>query len=125
MIRIFKTSLSSSSDSPEGLTTELGQQTSPGRRGFGPKSSGHRSPGGGASILANKRLTLPFLAFVAVLAAGLLFLLPGGLLQAQEAMTELEYAENGTDPVATFTGVDPEGRTIYWSVLPLDDQVQR
>ena len=123
MIRIFKTCLSSSSDSPEGLTTELGQQTSPGRRGFGPKSSGHRSPGGGASILANKRLTLPFLALVAVLAAGLLFLLPGGLLQAQEAMTELDYAENGTDPVATFTGLDPEGRTVYWSLLLSDTSV--
>ena len=45
------------------------------------------------------------------LAAGLLFLLPGGPLHAQEAMTELEYAENGTDPVVTFTAVDPEGRT--------------
>ena len=117
MIRIFKTGLSSSSDSPEVLTAELGQQTSPGRRGFDPKSSGHRSPGGGASILANKRLTLPFLAFVAVLAAGLLFLLPGGHLQAQEAMTELDYAENGTDPVATYTGIDPEERLVYWSLL--------
>ena len=116
MIRIFKTSLSSSSDSPEGLTTELGQQTSPGRRGFGPKSSGRRSPGGGASILANKRLTLPFLAFVAVLAAGLLFLMPGGLLQAQDSTT-IEYAENGEDAVATFTAVDPEGATpITWSL---------
>ena len=123
MIRIFKTSLSSSSDSPEVLTAELGQQTSPGRRGFGPKSSGHRSPGGGASILANKRLTLPFLALLAVLTAGLLFLLPGGLLQAQEAMTELEYAENDTGPVATFTAVDPEGRTVYWSLLPSDPSV--
>ena len=115
MIRIFKTGLSSSSDSPEGLTAELGQQTSPGRRGFGPKSSGHRSPGGGASILANKRLTLPFLAFVAVLAAGLLFLLPGGLLQAQSGEQFFSYAENGTGPVATFTSTDPEGATPgYW-----------
>ena len=117
MIRIFKTSLSSSSDSPEGLTTELGQQTSPGRRGFGPKSSGHRSPGGGASILANKRLTLPFLAFVAVLAAGLLFLLPGGLLQAQNG-DPIEHPENSADPVLTFTAEDPEGRMIYWSIHP-------
>ena len=125
MIRIFKTGLSSSSDSPEGLTAELGQQTSPGRRGFGPKSSGHRSPGGGASILANKRLTLPFLAFVAVLAAGLLFLLPGGLLQAQDSTTQdsatIEYAEGGTDPVVTFTATDPEGAMpITWSVLADD-----
>ena len=121
MIRIFKTSLSSSSDSPEGLTTELGQQASPGRRGFGPKSSGHRSPGGGASILSNKRLILPFLAFVAVLAAGLLFLLPGGLLQAQSAEQFFTYAENGTGPVATFTASDPEGATPgFWSLVPND-----
>ena len=123
MIRIFKTSLSSSSDSPEGSTAELGQQTSPGRRGFGPKSSGHRSPGGGASILANKRFTLPFLALVAVLAAGLLFLMPGGLLQAQDSTT-IEYPENGKNPVATFTATDPEGVTpITWS-LATPDQVR-
>ena len=30
---------------------------------------------------------------------------------------EIEHAENGTDPVATFTGVDPEGRTVYWDLL--------
>ena len=119
MIRIFKKSLSSSSDSPEVLTAELGQQTSPGRRGFGLKSSGHRSPGGGASILANKRLTLPFLAFVAVLAAGLLFLLPGGLLQAQDDGT-IEYPENGTDPVATFSSEDPDGDDITWAVSGTD-----
>ena len=129
MIRIFKTSLSSSSDSPEVLTAELGQQTSPGRRGFGPKSSGHRSPGGGASILSNKRLTLPFLALVAVLAAGLLFLMPGGLLQAQDGGSgagciekadetgyDCEYAENGKDPVATFTATDPEGAKVSWDL---------
>ena len=124
MIRIFKTSLSSSSDSPEGLTAELGQQASPGRRGFGPKSSGHRSPGGGASILLNKRLTLPFLAFVAVLAAGLLFLLPGGLLQAQSAEQFFDYPENGDGPVATFTASDPEGAMpVVWSLTaaPVED----
>ena len=122
MIRIFKTSLSSSSDSPEGLTTELGQQTSPGRRGFGPKSSGHRSPGGGASIFSNKRLILPFLAFVAVLAAGLLFLLPGGLIQAQDSAT-IEYAEGSDDAVATFTATDPEGGMITWTLTGTDDSV--
>ena len=49
---------------------------------------------------------------------GLLFLLPGGLLQAQDDGT-IEYAENGTDPVATYTGIDPEGRPVYWSLLPV------
>ena len=57
-----------------------------------------------------------FVAFLAALAVGLLFLLPGGLLQAQDDGT-IEYAENGTDPVATYTGIDPEGRPIYWSLL--------
>ena len=86
--------------------------------GHGRMRSGPRSHRGGAdsSLLLNKRFTLPFLALLAVLAVGLLFLLPGGPLHAQEAMTELEYAENGTDPVATFTAVDPEGRTVYWSL---------
>ena len=68
------------------------------------------------SAVINRRLAFPILAFLAVLAVGLLFLLPGGPLHAQEAMTEWEYAENGTDPVVTFTAVDPEERTVYWSL---------
>ena len=35
---------------------------------------------------------------------------------AQDAAIELEYAENGTDPVATYTAVDPEGVAIKWSL---------
>ena len=31
---------------------------------------------------------------------------------------ERDYAENGADPVATLTAVDPEGRTVYWFVHP-------
>ena len=81
------------------------------------KFSGSRPP----SRLRNRGLALPVLALLAALAVGLLFLLPGGLLHAQEAMTELEYAENGMDPVATFTAVDPEGRTVYWDLVDLDD----
>ena len=46
---------------------------------------------------------------------GLLFLLPGGPLQAQESAT-IMYPENGTEPVATFTAVDPEGKDIVWSL---------
>ena len=56
-----------------------------------------------------RRHAFSAVAFLAVLAVGLLFLLPGGLLQAQDDGT-IEYAENGTDPVATYTGIDPEGR---------------
>ena len=29
-----------------------------------------------------------------------------------------DYVENGTGSVATYRATDPEGRTIYWSLLP-------
>ena len=87
----------------------------------------HSPPGGAAStsLLANRRRAFPILALLALLAlltAGLLFLMPGGPLQAQD--TSIEYAESGMDSVATFTGVDPEGRTVYWSVLSNAEGVQ-
>ena len=34
---------------------------------------------------------------------------------------ERDYPENGAEPVATFTAVDPEGRTVYWDLLASDD----
>ena len=80
----------------------------------------HPSPGGATSpsLSTNRRFAFPILALLAVLAVGLLFLLPGSLLQAQDDGT-MEYAENGTDPVATYTGIDPEGRPIYWSLAKM------
>ena len=83
------------------------------------------SPGsssGGASLLLRKRLTPTFLVLLAALVAGLLFLLPGGLLQAQQDnMTTVSFTENGTGPVATFTGTDPEGATpIAWFIAASD-----
>ena len=77
----------------------------------------HPSPGGAASLslFLNRRLALPIFAILALLAASLLFLLPGSPLQAQDDGT-IEYAENGTDPVATYTAVDPEGAAIAWSL---------
>ena len=59
------------------------------------------------------------IALMAALAVGLWLLLSGGLLQAQDAM--IDYAENGTAPVATFTAVDPEGKSIVWSLATGDD----
>ena len=54
-------------------------------------------------------------ALVAVLGA-LLFLLPGGLLQAQDNTT-IEYTENSTDVVLTLSAGDPEDATpITWSL---------
>ena len=51
---------------------------------------------------------------------GLLFLLPGGPLQAQEDST-IEYPEDGTDAVATYTAVDPEGTAIAsWTLTGTD-----
>ena len=80
----------------------------------------HPSPGGAASLspFLNRRLALPILAILALLAASLLFLLPGGPLQAQDS--SITYEENGTESLATFTGSDPEGRPVYWSLLATD-----
>ena len=57
-------------------------------------------------------------ALLALLAASLLFLLPGGPLHAQEAA--IQYAENGTGPVATYTAVDPEGTAVKWGLSGVD-----
>ena len=87
--------------------------------GFGSRQQALSSPGsssGGASLFLKKRLTPTFLVLLAALVAGLLFLLPGGLLQAQNDGM-IEYAENGTGSVATFTGVDPENAgAVTWSL---------
>ena len=77
----------------------------------------HPPPGGAtsASLSTNRRFAFPIFAFLAVLAVGLLFLLPGGLLQAQDS-DAIPYPENGTGPVATYTAVDPEMTAIVsWS----------
>ena len=35
----------------------------------------------------------------------------------------IEYPENGTDPVATYTAVDPEGAAIRWNLSGVDDSL--
>ena len=88
--------------------------------------SGHQSPAGSLTSLY-KHPTPAILVFLAVLALGLLFLMPGGLLQAQSAEQFFTYAENGTGPVATFTSSDPEGATPgYWMLTGavVDDAVE-
>ena len=80
-------------------------------------------PSGGSTAPSPYRVSsraLRLTALLAVLAFGLLFLLPGGLMWAQDAGT-IEYAENGTDAVATFAAVDPEADHITWS-LSGDDE---
>ena len=42
-------------------------------------------------------------------------MLPGGPVQAQDN-GPIEYAENDTGPVATYTAQDPEGKEIRWSL---------
>ena len=83
----------------------------------------HPPPGGATSpsLSTNRRFAFPILALLAALAVGLLFLLPGGLLQAQSAEQFFTYAENGDGPVATFTASDPEGATpSFWSLTSVD-----
>ena len=78
--------------------------------GLGRRSSSHYSPTdspNSPSLLVRRQFAFPILAVLAVAALGLWLLLPGGALRAQDGT--IEYAENGTDPVATYTAVDPEG----------------
>ena len=65
--------------------------------------------------LNRRHVFIPLMLFVA-LAVGFLLLFPGGFAQAQEA-SNIPYQENGTGPVTTLTATDPEGGTIYWSLL--------
>ena len=110
--------------SPRNLD-ETARQTSAGRRivgalasGLGRRSSSHYSPTdspNSPSLLAKRQFAFPILAVLAVAALGLWLLLPGGALRAQDVA--IEYAENGTGSVATFTGVDPEDAgAVTWSL---------
>ena len=51
------------------------------------------------------------LGLVAAILATLLLLAP-----AASAATSVSYAENGTDPVATFSATDQDGDAIVWSL---------
>ena len=84
----------------------------------------HPPPGGttSSSLSINGRFGFPILVLLAVLALGLLFLLPAGPLQAQGDGI-IEYAENSRDPVATFSSEDPDGDTITWSVDGTDGEL--
>ena len=84
------------------------------------KFPGLHPPLGGAtspSFSLNRRFAFPILALLAALAVGLLFLLPGGTLQAQSSDGTIMYPENGTGAVATYTAMDPELTDIVsWSL---------
>ena len=69
-------------------------------------------------ILRGPGRALAGIAILAVLAIGLM-LSAVGPLQAQDG--PIEYPENGTEPVATFTATDPEGESITWSLETGED----
>ena len=120
MRNILNSTTTPPSLAPKTAQTSLGSRIleaitgGPGRR-----FSGHHSPAGGAaspSVILNRRIAFPILMLVAALAVGVLFLLPGGPLHAQAA-DPIEYPENDTAPVATFTAIDPEGESVSWPML--------
>ena len=80
-----------------------------------PPSGGATSP---SSLYKRASRALGVTALLAVLAVGLLLLLPGGLAWAQD--DTIEYPEKGTGAVATFTAVDPEGTAITWTLEGVD-----
>ena len=66
--------------------------------------------------LFNLTITRVALFVVALMAISLVALPVYNLAFAQETDT-IEYAENGTGAVATYTAEDPEGKDITWSLL--------
>ena len=89
------------------------------------KFPGLHPPLGGATspfLSTNRRLSFPIITFLAALAVGLLFLLPGGPLHAQETSRRtVEYTENDTGPVVSLSATDPEGAApIVWSLPPAE-----
>ena len=119
-------------NTPPTLGSKGSEKTTEGRHplGFllsGPGAilSGRQSPPGGPDSASRfpRRYTLPFIALLAALGLCLLFLLPGGLLQAQDNGS-IMYAENSMGPVATYTAVDPEMTEIVsWSLAGTDADV--
>ena len=59
---------------------------------------------------------------LAVVVAAFAALLTASVVRAQEGSATIEYAEDRTDPVATFTATDPEDDTVTWTVGGTDGQ---
>ena len=92
--------------------------------GLGRRSSSHYSPTSSPnspSLLAKRQFAFPILAVLAVAALGLWLLLPGGALRAQDANGPIMFPENGDGVVAVFTAVDPEGKSVTWSITEEGD----
>ena len=111
--------------SPRGLAPGTAKKTSskshiPGGLlpGHGRMQSGHQSPAGSLTSLY-KHPTPAILALLAVLTVGLLFLLPGGLIHAQEGTVTIYHVENDDGAVTTLSARDPEGvmPPMVWSLV--------
>ena len=103
------------SDYEEGVTQKMMTAI---RKIASPADRGGYSGGGVVSLPFDLNARPVFIALALMaLAVGMLFLVPN--VFAQDAST-IEYPENGTDSVVTFTAEDPEGDTITWS-LSTDD----
>ena len=111
------------------LATETVPSTSPRQRflaalaGLLPRNlPASNRPSGGAtspsSLYKRASGALTVTAFLAVLAFGLLFLLPVGPAWAQD--DTIMYPEKGTEPVETYTASDPEGAMVHWSLGGVD-----
>ena len=71
---------------------------------------------GSTRIVTKSTLTYPLFALLALLAVGMLLLLPGVPLLAQDSST-IEYPEKGEGAVATFTATDPENAgAVKWTL---------
>ena len=87
--------------------------------GLGRRSSSNYSPTdspNSPSLLVRRQFAFPILAVLAVAALGLWLLLPGGALRAQDANGPITFPENGDGVVAVFTAVDPEMKSVTWTV---------
>ena len=77
----------------------------------------------GTNLGSQKGRWIILAALVAVLGA-LLFLLPGGILQAQQTAETYYHQENDDNPVVTLSATDPEGVTpIYWDIFTTEDHI--
>jgi len=81
-----------------------------------------RRPSRSLSLNVKRQPGLPvlYLGLLAALCLSMLLLLSGSLAWAQDN-GPIEYAEDRTDPVATFTAEDPEEKDITWSLSGTDE----
>ncbi len=112
------------SDYKEGLVhnmkTTIRKMTSTARDVFGGNDIAAGPAGAPRSAALNARPVFVAMALLAAIAVGMMYLLPGSPLHAQSSDV-IEYAENRTDAVATYSATDPEGSAIVsWTLAGAD-----